>query len=307
MIKSAGTAFLLLFISLSSYACDICGSGGGGSYMGLWPSFKKRFIGLRFQQNGLRDHLGPGGSITYLTTKETYRVAEVWGAVNFGQRFRVAAFVPYNFIERKNQEGTTSRNGIGDVSMVGYYRLLNHQQAVGDKLLEQNLWIGAGFKLPTGQYNKEEKNIEQAGQNTFQLGTGSMDFSAHLMYDIKFGKAGLNVNSSYKINNYNQADYRYGNKFTLNSLLYYQAVKTSKLVVSPNAGLLYETSQKDHNTRELEVFATGGHSLMGTVGTEFAAGNIGIGANYQHPLSQQLGEGKVRARDRCMVYVSYSF
>jgi hypothetical protein len=307
MIKSVGTALVLLFVSLSAFACDICGSGGGGSYMGLWPSFKKRFIGLRFQQNGLRDHLGPGGTATYLTTKETYRVAEVWGAVNLGQRFRVAAFVPYNFIERKNQEGTTSRSGIGDVSLVGYYRLLNHQQAAGARLLEQNLWIGAGVKLPSGQYNEEEKNIEQAGQNTFQLGTGSTDFSVHLMYDIKLGKAGLNVNSSYKINNYNSYDYRYGNKFTLNSLFYYQAVKTSKAVVSPNAGLLYETSAKDHNTRELEVFATGGHSLMGTIGAEMAFNRIGIGANYQHPLSQRLGEEKVRARDRCMIYVSYSF
>lgn len=307
MIKQIILIAALLFISLSSFACDICGSGGGGSYMGLWPSFKKRFIGLRFQQNGLRDHLGPGGSTTYLTTTETYRVTELWGAINLGKQFRVAAFLPYNFIERKNQEGTTSRNGLGDASIVGYYRLLNDQRAAGARLLEQNLWIGAGIKLPTGQYNEEEKNIEQAGQNTFQLGTGSTDFSAHLMYDIRLDRTGLNINSSYRVNNYNRYDYKYGNKFTLNSLLYYQAVKSDRFSLSPNAGILYETSSKDHNTRELEVFATGGYSLTGTAGIELAINRIGIGANYQHPLSQQLGEEKVRARDRCMMYISYSF
>src|SRR5690349_16994536 len=121
MKKKFALSMIVIIISTSAMACDICGSGAGGGYMGLLPGFGKRFLSMRYLQNGLLSHPGPGGSSTYLTSKETFRIAELWGTVNIGEKFRVAAFVPFNFLKRSNGTGSYSHSGIGDISVLGYY------------------------------------------------------------------------------------------------------------------------------------------------------------------------------------------
>lgn len=299
---------VLSIITLTTFACDICGCGVGGGYIGILPGFRKRFISMRYLQNSLVSHLGANGSNTYLTTHENYRVAELWGAANIGKKFRVAAFVPVNFLERSNATGTYSQSGLGDVTVIGYYQLLETRNTTNNSnLLVQSLWIGGGIKTPTGQYNPEEKNVQDGTQNTFQLGTGSLDFSLNAMYDIRLQDAGLNINTSYKINSRNKYDYQYGNKFTTNALAYYKFRIGDAFSIAPNTGVLYERASKDEKIKGVQVWETGGYSLMGTAGMEVSLGIMGIGFNYQTPLAQELGEGKVKARDRGMAYVSLSF
>jgi hypothetical protein len=300
----------LLFIMLLSYpasvfACDICGAGSGGSYLGIMPSFRKKFFGLRYQYNSLRHHLGPGGSINYLTTTETYNTVEAWGAVNIGSRFRVTAFVPYNFIRRLNMQENVSDQGIGDITVIGYYQLLKGNDDQGK--IRHVVWIGAGAKLPSGKYNPEDKNVQQASQNTFQLGTGSVDLSVHAMYDVSYRQSGLNLNAGYKLNTANKYDYRYGNKFTANALLYHRLAATERFFITPNAGMMIETASKDSKTKEIQSWETGGYALLGTVGLETSIGRISTGANFQTPVKQELGEGKLKARARVMVHIGISF
>lgn len=294
---------LIVLASIPSLACDICGSGAGGSYLGLLPQFRKRFFGLRYQQNSLQHHLGAGGMVNYLTTTETYRIAELWGATNIGSRFRITAFVPFNFIQRKNQAEHLTEHGLGDITVIGYYQLLDQNTTNGHSKLAQSLWIGGGIKLPSGKYNPEDRNIQQSSQNTFQLGTGSTDFSAHIMYDVRLQQTGINVNAGYKMNTRNKYDYQYGNKFTLNTLAYHRFSIGDKVSITPNAGALYETAAKDWKVKDIQVWETGGYSLMGTLGVEFSVGRISAGVNVQTPLSQKLGEGKVKAKDRGMIHL----
>jgi hypothetical protein len=306
-MKQIVLLLLVLTTGQVLYACDICGAGAGSSYMGILPQFNKRFIGLRQQFNGVKYHLGPGGTSTYLTTTEQFKITELWGATNIGKRFRLALFIPYNFIERNNQEGTSRTQGLGDITAIGYYQLINNQKTFRTKTLAQSLWIGGGVKAPTGKYNPEEKNIGQSSLNTFQSGTGSIDFSLNAMYDIRLHNAGININAGYKLNTPNKYDYRYGNKLTLNMLGYYRWVIHEKLTISPNTGVLYETATKDWKSNDIQVWETGGRSLMGAIGTEVNLGKFSIGANFQTPLAQDLGENKVRAKNRGMVHISFSF
>jgi hypothetical protein len=294
---------LLMLVSIPALACDICGSGAGGSYLGLLPQFRKHFFGFRYQQNSLVHHLGAGGSVNYLTTTETYRITEFWGAANIGSRFRITAFIPFNFIQRTNQQEHLTDQGMGDVTVIGYYQLLNTNTEADPGKLVQSLWIGAGVKLPSGKYNPEDKNIQQSAQNTFQLGTGSTDLSVHAMYDLRLQQTGININAGYKMKTRNKYDYQYGNKFTLNTLAYHRFSIADKINFLPNAGVLYETSAKDWKTKDIQVWETGGYSLMGTIGLEFSAGRISAGVNFQTPLSQRLGEGKVKGKERGMVHV----
>ncbi|SEW43787.1 transporter [Chitinophaga arvensicola] len=289
-------------------ACDICGCGVGSYYIGILPDFKKRFIGLRYQYKTLRSHLGPGGTTSYLTTDETYQTAELWGGWNIGKRFRVLGFVPVNFNSRENQGVTMSKSGIGDIAVVGYYQLLDQQHTTANnKLLVQSLWIGGGIKMPTGKYEPTEHKENEDAPNNFQLGTASTDFTLNAMYDVRLMDLGLNANVSYKINTNNRYDYRYGNKFTANILAYYKIRVAPKVTIAPNAGVLYETAEKDQEARKYAVDISGGHSLLATAGVEATLGNISVGGNFQPVLSQQLADLRIKAGNRGMVHVTYLF
>ncbi|PSL45629.1 outer membrane putative beta-barrel porin/alpha-amylase [Chitinophaga niastensis] len=302
--------FLIIFfitIVYESRACDICGCGVGSYYIGILPDFKKRFIGIRYQYKTLRTHLGPAGTTSYLTTDETYQTAELWGGWNIGRRFRVLGFVPVNFNGRSNQGVSQHKNGLGDIAVVGYYQLLDKQQTVGRKLLVQSLWIGGGIKLPTGRYEPVEKKENEETPNSFQLGTGSMDFTLNAMYDVRLMDFGINANVSYKINTANKYDYQYGNKFTANVLGYYKIKVAQQLTVAPNVGLLYETAKKDTEDKRFTMDVSGGYALLATAGAEVSYKNIAIGGNFQPPVSQQLADMRVKSGNRAMVHVTYLF
>ena len=305
-MKKYITTIIVIFITANVFACDICGCGVGSYYLGILPDFKKRFIGLRYQHKGLTTHISADGSVSYLTSQETYQTAEVWGAFNIGNRFRVMGFVPVNFNERLNQGKQTSKNGLGDIAILGYYKLLDQQKTISNKRFAQSLWIGAGVKLPTGVYDPTDANITQNTQNTFQLGTASVDFTLNAMYDVRLQDAGINANISYKINTANKYDYLYGNKFTGNILAYYKINIKNKITVAPNTGIMYETAQKDLNANNHTVDESGGYSTMGTVGAEFNIKNISFGGNFQTPLAQNLAGNRVKAKDRFMLHLSFS-
>ena len=64
-------AVLLIAVACFSKAnaCDICGCGVGGNYIGILPEFNQHVFGLRYRLNSLTTHIGTGGSTTYLTTE----------------------------------------------------------------------------------------------------------------------------------------------------------------------------------------------------------------------------------------------
>lgn len=294
-----------LVISANIIACDICGCGVGSSYIGILPEFTKKIFGARYRYSSMLTHIGSDGVNTYLTSMEHYRTAELWGGWNIGRKFRVMATVPFNFNERLNQGETHRKSGLGDISVAGYYQLINSRKTINStKLLVQSLWLGAGIKLPTGKYNPGDKESTNDNANLFQLGTGSIDFMLNSMYDIRIQDAGLNVMASYKINTANTYDYTYGNKLNLSTQLYYKFRIKQLFTVAPNAGILYETAQKDLDGK-YTADISGGNILMGTAGIEASFSKLSIGANFQKPISQDLANGFVKAGNRMMLHVSF--
>lgn len=291
-----------------SLACDICGCGVGNNYIGILPDFHKHIFGIRYRYNNMLTHVGIGGATTYLTTTERYNTIEAWGGWNITEKFRLMASVPYSFNEKINQGTTKQKNGIGDISVSGFYQLLNQRTTIStkdssSKLLVQSLWVGGGVKMATGKYNPADKSTGGENTNLFQLGTGSYDFNIGAMYDVRLQDAGININANYKKNTVNKYDYQYGNKFNVNSQLYYKFRTKSKVMIAPNAGIQYETSQTDRDG-DVKVTVSGGNLLLGTIGLETAFGKFAVGANYQTPLSQNLANGIVKAQDRVMVHVA---
>lgn len=290
---------------LVSFACDICGCGAGNNYIGILPDFYKHIAGVRYRYNQVISHVGVGGGATPLTTKERYNIAEAWGGWNLNDHVRIMAVLPYSFNEKTNQGSTTTKNGIGDISVSGFYQLLNSRNTISGEqntsLLVQSLWVGGGVKLATGKYNPADRAVNAQSANLFQSGTGSYDFNVNAMYDVRLQDAGINLNGNYKINTANRFDYQYGNKASLNAQAYYKFRTRNKVMIAPNAGVQYENSKTDRD-ENIRVITSGGNVLMGTVGLETALGKFAVGANYQTPLSQNLASGIVKAEDRMMVH-----
>lgn len=306
MKKTITVLAILLFAAAETNACDICGCGAGNSYIGILPEFSKKIFGFRYRYNLLRTHIGAGGATTYLTTRETYTTAELWGGWNIGKKFRVMASLPYSINDKETQTASVSKNGIGDVSVSGYYQLINSKKNISNKLLVQSLWLGAGIKLPTGKYEAADKNANNQTANLFQLGTASTDFSVNAMYDIRLQDAGVNVAASYKMNTTNKYDYRYGNKASINGQAYYKFRIKNKVMLAPNAGALYESGHTDFD-KGFAVALSGGNVVMGTAGMEVSFKKITTGFNFQTPLSQSLAAGFVKAGNRGMLHVSFMF
>lgn len=305
-MKKKLLAFCLAgLISLPALACDICGCGAGNSYIGILPDFHKHIVGLRYRYNSMLTHVGTGSNYTHLTTEEKFNTLEAWGGWNLSNKLRVMASVPYSFNQRTNGGATTSKSGVGDITVSGFYGLLNKRATVGSKLLVQSLWFGGGVKLATGKYSPEDKGNGSNNANLFQLGTGSTDFTLGLMYDIRLQDGGLNLASNYKINTQNKYDYQYGNKFNVNAQAYYKFRIKDMVTVAPNAGVQYEGSKEDLD-KGFSVTASGGNLLLGTVGMEALFSKIALGANIQTPLSQNLASGIVKANNRFMVHMAFA-
>lgn len=297
---------IILISTAPAKACDICGCGAGSYYIGMLPEFNKKILGLRYRYNTLQTHLGAGGRTSYLTTREHYRTAELWGGWNIGAKIRLMGYLPVSFNEKRNQEGTSSKNGPGDAGAQAFYKILDQKKAAGSKLLVHSLWMGAGIKLPTGKYEKPVKTTGQQDANIFQLGTGSFDFTANAMYDIRIQDIGLNAQLSYKLNTVNNDEYRYGNRLSANIQAYHKFRIAGKYTLAPNVGTLYETSRKDDDNG-FKVPVSGGHFLAGTVGIEAVFNGFTIGGNFQEPLRQDMAGGFVKAGRRAMLHCAILF
>lgn len=287
-------------------ACDICGCGVGSGYIGILPDFNKKIIGLRYRYSSIRTHVGIGGSSSYLTTSEQYHTTELWSALRLSKKIRLMATLPYNFNQKENSSGNYNKNGLGDISINGFYNLLNSKQGVGkNKLLVQSLWLGSGIKLPTGKYQPSNKQNSNDA-NVFQLGTGSVDVSLNVMYDIRLQDLGLNINSSYKINSGNSHDYRYGNKFSFNAQLYHKFRLGNYCSIAPNAGVGLEYAQRDRD-RGFKMDVSGGNMATGIIGAEISYRSLVAGCNFQQPIQQNLANGSVRAGNKAMAHIAIAF
>lgn len=301
---------LMLAITESSFACDICGCGVGSYYVGIMPEFNKKLLGMRYRYNRLTTHLGAGGSTSYLTTKEQFHTAELWGAWNLGRKFRVMAALPVNYVTKENREGGQHRFGLGDASLSGFYQVIRSSSTVDGKqprVLNQSLWVGAGIKLPTGAYKNADRNLNSRTTNTFQLGTGSLDFTLNGMYDLRLQDMGANVSASYKLNTSNRENYQYGNRLSVSTQLYHKFKVAKKSSLSPNLGMVYEHASKDRD-RGFKSDVSGGTITLASLGFEGIIRNrLAFGGNFQMPVSQDLAGGFVKAGNRMMVHVAMFF
>jgi hypothetical protein len=305
MKKTFAVIMITLMLPLLSQACDTCGCGTGNQYIGILPDFSKHAFGLRYQYSSLHSRVYTGGS-TYRTALEKYNTAELWGAWNITHKIGIMGSVPYRFESFNDQVATTSKNGVGDIYLLGYYKLLHNNHTIrSGKLLVQNLWFGVGIELPTGKYDPSDKSMLNDTVNLYQLGSGSTDVPFNVIYNICLPDAGLNVSVKYKINTVNKDAYEYGNRFNINTQAYYKFSFKDKVTIMPDIGIQFENFQRSMDNHDW-VEASSGNLITGTIGIQANFKTISIGGNFQTPLQQNVGEGIIKFNNAFMVQVSFA-
>lgn len=302
-MKKVTLTIIIVFITFYSFACPFCGCGVGNFYTGLLPEFEKHFVGLRYQYIPYQTHIHDGEEEEF--SKDYYHTIELWGGISIGNKWQILGFIPYQINYQNTDDGVKKLSGISDVSVIANYKLLDKEKMNNGKSASQQLWIGAGIKLPAGKYRIDPNNPEtELGDVNAQAGTGSVDFILNTAYNIRFNKIGINTSAMYKINTSNNERYQFGNRFNASSFVFY-ATKLKSAALSPNAGIIYQHSATNYfNHAKVEL--TGGHLAMAAAGIELGLKKITIGGNIQIPFSQEFALGKTEAKPRGMFHLSFS-
>ncbi|UII25704.1 transporter [Fulvivirga maritima] len=236
---------------------------------------------------------------------DTYSQVELWGRFYLTERLQVFAFVPYGYNDMDGTEQVVSNSGLGDISVMANYMLVNTGDDDG-KTFKHTLMVGGGVKLPTGDSDMKDRG-ELVNPN-FQLGTGSTDFMVNSIYTIRYQKIGLNAETGYKINTRNSDDYLFGNQFHASAqFFYWQNIGDFSFL--PNVGTYFESAES-HEEGKIKNENTGGNALLLSTGLETYYKKFTVGFNYKHPLSQDFNSddiASIESKSRMMVSLTYNF
>ncbi len=294
---------LFFFTINTTQACEICGCGLGNYYIGLLPQFKHKFIGLRYQYKRFNTVMADDAT---QFSKDYFRTAELWGGWNIGKRWQVLAVIPYNYVHQVTDDGITNNQGIGDIAAMVNYKVFDKTSALSKAtLVNQQLWFGAGVKVPTGKFDIDATDPAIVAMANTQTGTASTDFILNSAYNVRINKFGINTSASYKMNTSNKDKYMFGNKFSASSFASY-TINAGPVAVVPNLGLLYENTAINKLNKE-KVAQTGGYLLTTAAGIELNFRMITIGANVQIPVSQHFASGQTEVKIRGMMHLSFGF
>jgi hypothetical protein len=303
MKKIFFTAVAVVFLYANSFACEICGCGVGSYYIGILPQFKHHFVGIRYHVSSFNTRLNDDPT---QFSKDLYQSTELWAGWNVSRRFQVLTMVPYNFNHQNSDEGTSNQKGISDVLLIGNYKLWDHSTTNhAGNAVQQQLWIGGGIKIPTGKFEIEKNDPDLASMANMQIGSGSTDFLANVMYNVRVGQWGLNTSASYKLNTANKDDFKFGNKFSANSFLFY-TVQANNVTLNPNIGLLFENSAAS-TIDNATIGLTGGNLLLASAGLELGFKKIAVGFNTQLPAAQNFAEGQTKTKVQGMAHITFAF
>ncbi len=278
--------------------CDACGCSASGGSMGFNSIISSNFIGLRYFHQSYKTNDGLYSNSPWLD--QHFNTIQLWSRIPITDKFQASVQIPYHYNTRELEDGNQSISGMGDITLIGMYRLL---QTKKDSLsYKHTLYAGSGLKIPAGAYDAANNGSVNP---SFQLGTGSWDYLFLLEHTvIRKNKWGLNSMINYIYKTENKKNYRFGNQFNYGSSLFY-VHESSKFSIIPQGGIAGEI-YASNELRGLEVRNTSGDILFGKIGVEIGKNKFSVGGHAFIPLQQNLTGGLVDSNYRLNFYINYS-
>lgn len=297
------TLLIVLFLRPSSKACDACGCGSGGNYIGIVPQFNSSFVGVRFNERSFRSKGTPSIFNDIPVEKDqVFATTEVWGKVAIGNRWQFFGFIPYQYSTEK-AVGTHSAKpvqGLGDVSALINYSLLNNRDSLFSKT-RFNWQLVGGVKMPTGSYETLTPAISIAQQP----GSGSWDYTAGSILTLRRYTWGMHTDVWYRLNGTGYDKHRFGDRFSSSMKAFYWK-NIRQYTFLPNIGLLYEHNASEISKNVIQKYS-GGDGIFALAGVENYYGRYSFGLTYMQPLIQHFSKNTVTANARIMLSLTCSF
>jgi hypothetical protein len=301
--------FLLLcvlsLLTIDTKACSICGCASGANYNGILPQYRKNIIAFRHRHRGF-DQSARQTDGSYLNSSYTYSSYELWGRIYLKDRLQFFFTLPYTVNTLNNDtEGKSVINGINDISFQLNYNIINTTFDTSRiHIVQHNLLIGGGVKLPTGKYQQRNKKDLMYAPN-FQTGSGAYSYLASIIYNLRYRKVGLNADVNYIYNTENELKYAFGNQLTA-SLGVFAWLKKGEFSFLPNTGVFYEKLERDIDNGYYNPLS-GGYALNYNLGTDVYYKSMFVGATFQTPLVQEIGSDQIKYKAKYMLNVGFLF
>lgn len=286
---------ILIVCCYGAMACDICGASGSSNSIGLLPQYYNHFAGIQYQYRGYSSTHPAGHEVSGVSaSEEHFQNAILWAGVKVQKSIQVFAYVPYQYNMQYNNGNKGIYSGLGDISTIAMVTLVKPVEG-NSKPFRHTLMAGGGVKAPTGKCGMV--NIDS--MMNMLPGTGSWDFSVNANYILGYKNAGMQTEASYTITTANAQQYKFGNKLSVNTQLFYR-YKPQAVVWVPQAGVRLDYRLHDYtnyNRKWLDE-QTGGYMLYATAGMQLFYRKLGLQCSYSIPVSQKYATGYVRMKQQ---------
>ena len=288
-------------------SCDLCGCSTSSGSFGFGTLSNANFIGLRYIYQNFESKNGIFENSP--TSKEAFNTVQLWAQIPVNESFYVTASLPYQDLTRDFNGIKENLNGLGDASVVGWYKHVFYKKKAENVIDFDNkkvpsghsLQFGLGIKLPTGQFEQRLADNINPG---FQVGTGSVDGVFSLGYNYGNDSFGVNTLLSYYLKGENKNDYQFGDQFSY-AVNFFTAIPKEKMNIMPFVGVSGDIY--DPITQYGETLSdTDGNILNFSLGSELAIEKFIFGASYTLPISQHLFGDNVESKQRVSVYVNFA-
>ncbi|MEP1488541.1 MAG: hypothetical protein ABJL44_13110 [Algibacter sp.] len=289
-----------------SVMCDLCGCSTSSGSFGFGTLSNANFVGLRYiyQNFESRDGIFQNSPVS----KETFNTIQLWAQIPINDKMYLSANLPYQDLSRKGVNSIENLNGLGDSSLIGWYKLQFYKKQKDSLTYNLKreasghvLQFGIGVKVPTGKFEEALADNVNPG---FQVGTGSVDGIFSIGYNYGANQFGVNTLMSYYLKSENKNEYQFGNQFSY-SANFFTAFAKEKYNIMPFIGVSGDVYNKIKQYNET-LNDTDGSILNGTIGSELAIKKFIFGLNYTLPIYQDLFGKNVKSKKRFFLYVNFA-
>lgn len=319
--KKALAVLCLFVISINSFACDIC-----GSYMGITPYDNKSSISFLHRYrvfNGYRNYqthsqFFPKSAYRTMHGEETtdslkanrtyskkdfesFKIFELRFKYFVLKRLELNIFLPLMSNKSKINEVYQQHTGLGDISLNAGFHMVTPKS---DKKIRHKLIVGAGIKLPTGNFYAHDSNSDRLPFE-MQPGTGSIDGFAYINYVFMTKKLGASFNLNYKANGKNRYQEKLSNSHNDFVSVFYR-LQYKDFLFYPSVQANYEFTEGLRIKNKLLKNSQVNALLLGP-GLDIYYKSFSINTSWQFTTFEELRDGYLKSVGRISIGLNYSF